>query len=203
MPRQRKITSPSQGGLWGITGGTFDPIHFGHLIMAEAISCSVGSDGMLFVPAAAHPFKSNRKLSGFEHRAEMVRLAIANNPRFRLEEPPPESKYTIDLIDYIRNRYPAADLFLPVGSDIVDEFDDWYKPEEIERSIRIVVAARPGFREKPRTQNLLSGAEWVIIPQYDISSTEIRTRVRTNLSIRYMVPDAVRQYIIEKRLYVE
>jgi nicotinate-nucleotide adenylyltransferase len=203
LPKQRKIINPAQGGLWGIVGGTFDPIHFGHLIMAEAIMHSLKADGMLFVPAAAHPFKSNGALSDWEHRFEMTRLAIENNPRFRLEKPPPELKYTIDLIDYIRSRYPAADLFLPVGSDIVDEFDDWYKPDEIEQSIRIVVAARPGYRAGPRKHNMLSGAEWVMIPQYDLSSTEIRTRVQSNLSIRYMIPDAVRQYIIEKRLYVE
>jgi len=184
-------------------GGTFDPVHLGHLVMAEAVMHSVRSDGMLFVPASAHPFKSDRELSGLDHRSAMVRLAIADNPRFHLEEPPPKSKYTIDLIDYVRNRYPAADLFLPVGSDIVDEFDYWHKHEEIERSIRIVVAGRPGYRTSPRKKNVLAGAEWVMIPQYDLSSTEIRERVRSNLSIRYMVPDAVMQYIIEKRLYVE
>lgn len=184
-------------------GGTFDPIHFGHLVMAEAVMHSVRSDGMLFVPASVHPFKSNHELAGFEHRMEMVRRAIATNPRFHLEEPPPESKYTVDLIDYIRNRYPSADLFLPVGSDIVGEFEEWHKHEEIERTIRIIVAARPGFPEKPAARTSITGAEWVIIPQYDISSTEIRQRVRENLSIRYLVPDAVRAYILEKRLYVE
>ncbi len=184
-------------------GGTFDPIHFGHLIMAESIMHSVGADGMLFVPARGHPFKSDGELSALEHRMEMTRIAIGNNSYFRIEEPPPRSTYTIDLIDYIRHRYPAADLFLPIGSDIVDEFVSWHKYEEIEQSVRIVIAVRPGYRTKASGREVLTGAEWVVIPQYDISSTEIRARVRSNLSIRYMVPDEVLRYIFENKLYAE
>jgi nicotinate-nucleotide adenylyltransferase len=203
LPNRRKITNPAQGGLWGIIGGTFDPVHFGHLVMAEFVMQSVKADGMLFVPARAHPFKPDTKLSPYEHRREMVRIAIESNPRFRLDEAPPNSKYTIDLIDYVRHRYAAAELFLPVGSDIVDEFHDWYKYEEIRQSIRIIIAVRPGYRKNAARARGLSAAEWVGIPQYDISSTQIRKRVSMNLSIKYMVPDTVLGYIRERGLYVE
>jgi len=184
-------------------GGTFDPLHYGHLIMAESVSYSINADGMLFVPARAHPFKSDRQLSDYHNRLEMVRMAIADNDRFRLEEPPEEMRFTIDLIDYLRHRYARAEFFLAVGSDIVDEFERWRKHEEIEHSIRIAVAARPGSQLRPGNGNVLRGAEWVMIPQYDLSSTTIRERVKSRLSVRYMIPDAVWRYIKENKLYVE
>lgn len=183
-------------------GGTFDPLHYGHLVMAETVRHSVKADGMLFVPALEHPFKSDHQLSDYGHRAEMVRMAIADNDRFYLEEPPENTKFTIDLIDYLRHRYPSADFFLAVGSDIVDEFENWRKHDEIEHNIRIVIAARPGSDPRPRDGGVLRGAERVMIPQYDVSSTAIRERVRSHLSIRYLTPDAVIRYIAEKRLYV-
>ena len=182
-------------------GGTFDPIHYGHLIMAESVMHSVDADGMLFIPARTHPFKPHERLSDFGHRAEMVRLAIEDNVRFRLETPPESSHYTIDLIDYLRARCPRAAFFLPVGSDIIEEFHAWHKHEEIERSVRIVIASRPGYRVKASAGDALRGAERIIIPQYDISSTEIRRRVRLNMSIKYMVPDAVAEYIFREGLY--
>lgn len=183
-------------------GGTFDPLHYGHLVMAESVRHSINADGMLFVPARVHPFKHDRQLSDYRHRIEMVGRAIADNDRFRLEEPPEDLQFTIDLIDYLRHRYPSADFFLAVGSDIVDEFEHWRKHEEIEHSIRITIAARPGSQPRPGNGDVLRGAEWIMIPQYDLSSTAIRERVRSRLSIRYMTPDSVRQYIIENNLYV-
>jgi len=182
-------------------GGTFDPIHYGHLIMAESVMHSVNADGMLFVPARGHPFKPHERLSDYDDRAEMVRLAIRGNGRFRLEAPPEGSHYSIDLIDHLRERCPKAAFFLPVGSDIIEEFHAWHKHEDIERSIRIVIAARPGYRVKAGAGDALKGAERVMIPQYDISSTEIRKRVRLRLSIKYMVPDAVVKYISREGLY--
>ncbi len=183
-------------------GGTFDPLHYGHLVMAEALLHSVNADGMLFVPARAHPFKSDRQLTEYDKRLDMVRMAIADNERFLLEEPPEHMKFTIDLIDYLRHRYPKADFLLAVGSDIVDEFENWRKHDEIEHNIRIVIAARPGSQMRPGEGIVLRGAEWVMIPQYDLSSTAIRDRVRSRLSIRYMTPESVRRYISENELYV-
>jgi nicotinate-nucleotide adenylyltransferase len=182
-------------------GGTFDPVHLGHLIMAETVMHSLKAGGMLFVPARLHPFKSKVILENFPERVEMVKLAISDNSRFRVEEPPGQSGYTIDLIDYLQNKYPVAEFFLPVGSDIIDEFDSWYKYEEIQRRIKIVIAARPGFSMKTRNDGVLDGAERIVIPQYDICSREIRKRVKSHMSIRYMVPEAVERYILEKGLY--
>lgn len=184
-------------------GGTFDPVHLGHLILAETVMQSLKADGMMFVPAKSHPFKSKIILGDFPKRVEMVQLAIEGNKRFRLEEPPGHSGYTIDLIEYFESKYPEAQFFLAIGSDIIDEFDSWYKYEEIQQRIKIVVAARPGFRMKTRGDGVLEGAERIVIPQYDISSREIRKRVKNHRSIRYMVPEAVERYIREKELYAE
>ena len=182
-------------------GGTFDPIHLGHLIMAESVIGSAEADGMIFVPAHKHPFKSHIRLSNYPERAEMVKLAIEGNSRFLFEDPPEHSGYTIDLIDYLESKYPKATFFLPIGSDIIDEFPAWYKCDEIERRIRIVIAARPGFVLKKRDDNILAGAERIMIPQIEISSSDIRKRVAMNRTITYLVPDAVRKYIYDKGLY--
>ncbi len=201
MRKSQQINSPSRGGIWGIMGGTFDPIHLGHLIMAESVMSSVEADGIIFVPARIHPFKSKIKLSNYPERVEMVRQAIESNKRFVFENPPENSGYTIDLIDYLESKYPAVKFFLPIGSDIIDEFHAWYKCAEIEQRIKIVIAARPGFVMKKRNDNILGGAERVMIPQYDISSSDIRKRVGLKKSITYLVPEAVEKYIADKGLY--
>ncbi len=203
MPKQGKRNSPAEGGIWGIMGGSFDPVHLGHLIMAESVMHSLHAEGMLFVPARTHPLKSNRATADYADRVAMVEAAVKGNRSFLLEEPPKGPGYTLDLIDYLHSRYPAADFILAVGSDIVDEFTSWYKYEEVEQSIRIVVAARPGYKFPAPGRGILGGAERVIIPQYDISSSDIRQRVQMHLSIRYMVPESVRRIIEARRLYVE
>lgn len=202
MPKsKRKPSSPTDGGNWGIVGGSFDPIHLGHLIMAESIMSSLKADGMIFVPTLSHPLKTNdTDKSSFPDRLAMVEQAIAPNPRFYLQEPPAGPGYTLDLIDYLRNLFPRTRLFLVVGSDIVEEFSSWYENDEIERSIKIIIATRPGF--DPQTNgSILKGAERVMIPQIDISSTNIRRRLARRQSIKYMVPSIVEQFILEKGLY--
>lgn len=163
---------------------------------------SVDANGMVFVPARVHPFKSQVQLANHEERATMVALAIADNVRFLLEAPPDRSGFTIDLVDCLRAKYPSARFFLVIGSDLIDEFAAWHKHEELEQSVPIVIAARPGYRLKNRADEVLRSAERVMIPQYDISSSDIRKRVQSQRSIRYMVPESVAAYIAEKRLYV-
>lgn len=185
-------------------GGTYNPVHLGHLIMAESVLHSYDADGMLFVPARTHPLKSNDEIATpYEDRLAMVRLAIAGNEQFRIEESPEYSAYTIDLIDFLQNKYPAARFFLPIGSDLIDEFHKWHKYAEIEERVQIVIASRPGYQFVSRTDGVLKSAEHVVIPQYDISSRDIRRRLASRMSIRYMVPEAVRDYIAERTLYGE
>ncbi len=200
MGKQEKKIDPSQGGTWGLVGGTFNPIHLGHLVLAESVQHSVKADGMLFIPAHSHPSKPDSQLAPLEDRLDMINLAIRGNPRFKVISPP-ESAYTIDLIEFVRHRYPAASFLLVIGSDILGEFTSWYKPEEIADNIRIIVASRPGYKLDTGS-GILKAAEKVMIPRIDISSSDIRERLQSRLSIKYLVPDTVEDYIRKKRLYV-
>ncbi len=185
-------------------GGTFNPVHNGHLIMAESVMHSVEADGMLFIPARKHPLKpANEIESSYDDRKAMVVMAIDSNPQFRLEDGPEHSGYTIDLIDYLKHKYPHATFFLPIGSDIIDEFHKWYKYDEIEALISIVIAARPGHSDSRRTDGVLKSAEYVIIPQYDVASSTIRERVKNRMSIKYLVPESVELFIYSRGLYGE
>ena len=203
MPSLKRVNNPAQGGLWGIMGGTFNPVHYGHLIMAETVQNSLHADGMLFIPARDHPFKADQELSNYDERCQMLNMAVNSNDRFLIEEPPENMPYTFDLVEYLRGRYPHAELFLVIGSDIIHEFSSWYKHEELEDSIRIVIAARPGFELNAHKNSVaLRSAERIMIPQLDISSSEIRRRVKAGLSIRYLLPDTVEKFIRENSLYV-
>lgn len=183
-------------------GGTFNPVHLGHLIMAESVMYSLQADGMLFIPVRHHPLKSDTTLTGtYEHRLAMLQLALVSNPRFAIEETPEDLVFTIDLIDLLRHKYPSARFFLPLGSDIVAEFHQWHKYNEIEENIAVVVASRPGHQLCKRDDGVLRSAECVMIPQYDISSSDIRSRMRTKRSIKYMVPETVETYIKAHDLY--
>ena len=203
LPNLQRKTDPSQGSTWGILGGSFNPVHVGHLIIAESVLNSIEADGMIFVPARSHPFKTDSYLANYQDRVEMTRLAIAGNNRFRLEEAPAGSKYTIDQIEYLRGKYPTAVFFLVLGSDIVDEFSSWYKYKKIEETLKIIVAARPGYNIEGENRDAIKSAEYVMIPQYDVSSSDIRERIRSGMSIKYMVPGAVENYLAEKRIYAE
>jgi nicotinate-nucleotide adenylyltransferase len=185
-------------------GGTFNPIHIAHLIMAESLMHSLDADGMIFVAARIHPIKQDGSIvSSYDDRIAMIKLAIAGNNRFIQENGPEDSGYTIDLITHLQQQYPAAQFFLPIGSDLINEFDSWYKHDEIEKKIRIIVATRPGYAAKDRKDGVLGDAQRLMIPQFDISSSEIRKRLRAEQSVRYMIPELVEKYIAEKRLYAE
>ena len=184
-------------------GGTFNPVHMGHLVMAESVMHSIKAEGMVFVPARLHPFKGERQINNYKSRLAMVEAAIGSNRRFVLEKPPLDLQYTIDLIEYLRDKYITAEFSLVIGSDIIEEFVGWHKYEEIVQSVRIIIAARPGHRIRTRKDdNTLDGAERIMIPQYDISSSDIRERVRSRRSIKYMVPEAVEEIIYKEGLYV-
>jgi nicotinate-nucleotide adenylyltransferase len=200
----------------GIFGGTFDPPHIGHLIVAQDAALALGLDRILFVPAAQPPHKQERVVSPAGVRAEMLAHAIAGEPRFALERLELEragASYTIDTLRELRERDPATELTLLVGAGQYREFDTWREPEEIRRLARLAVLARdgrpgPGALERqaatglPATTELEPGVLSLAVTRVDISSTAIRRRVAAGLSIRYLVPEAVERFILEQRLYV-
>ena len=193
----------------GLLGGTFDPPHYGHLIATQEVAWRLHLDRVLFLPARQNPLKRGETSSAAEDRCEMVALAIGDDPRFELsrldlDRPPPS--YSADLLRALAS--PERELFFIVGADIVPELPKWREPEEILRLARLVVVNRPGAPE-PDLERLMQSfpaasgrVDCVRIPGVDLSSTEIRQRVRAGAPIRYLTPPAVERYIESRQLYL-
>lgn len=189
----------------GLFGGTFDPIHLGHLIVAEQAREAADLDEVWFIPAASPPHKVGSKITEANHRANMVEQAVADHPSFRLsriELTRSGPSYTVDTVRYLRQSHPEHDFFLIVGGDMVKDLPSWYKIEEILQNVGVVGCVRPGtsLAELPPliSQHLVAVAEQV---QIHLSSTWIREQIIKGNSIRYLVPEAVRKYIEEYKLY--
>lgn len=193
----------------GLMGGTFDPIHFGHLILAEQAWEQLGLDRVLFVTAASPPHKAGIAITDVAHRCEMTRLAVEGNDHFEcssIEIDRPGPSYTIDTIRQILGLYGSgACVYLLVGADEARDFMKWRDPYGIRELADIVVANRPGYPASGTLEALPADFAARVtpleMPGVDISSTDLRERVRTGRSIRYLVPDKVGTYILEKGLY--
>lgn len=209
----------------GIIGGTFDPVHFGHLRTAEEALEELRLDRVLFVPAADPPHKPGRQVLAFEHRWRMLELSIAGNPHFGLsdlERRLPGKSYTVNSLRKLNDEFPGAKLFFLVGLDAFLEINTWFLFTELFRLAEIVILRRPGFREADVEDFLareISG-DYVRDPaggvfrhpemcpvhylrntQLDISSTKIRQIAAQRQSIRYLVPSEVLNYIYESDFY--
>jgi nicotinate-nucleotide adenylyltransferase len=192
----------------GILGGTFDPIHYAHLFIAEEARVRFALDQVLFIPNGLSPFKTNEAVTTAEHRLEMVRLAVQSNSAFavsRIEVDRPGPSYTVDTLRKLKEAHPDAELTFITGADAVADLEQWRDPGEVLRLARIIAVSRPGFPfsevtsrlgEQTRQRiDLLQTAEiW-------LSATELRMRVQAGLSIRYLTPDAVAEYIARHNLY--
>lgn len=199
----------------GIFGGTFDPVHFGHLALAEECLAAANLDELWLVPAASPPHKGGKKISRFDQRKEMLELAIAGNEKFKvepMEADRPGPSFTIDTLQEIHKRKPDDELFLIIGGDSALEFSTWKDPAKIASLATIIVRIRPGFI-MPTEQEFISqlGKELGIHPKVifvsgppylDVSSSLLKERVSNNKSIRYLLPRAVEVYIQQKKLYL-
>jgi nicotinate-nucleotide adenylyltransferase len=197
----------------GIFGGTFDPVHTGHLILAEQCREQGRLDEVWFVPAPRPPHKDEPALTRFEQRVEMLALALAGNPAFRIDELEKERSgpsYTVETLAELHRRHPANEFFLLVGSDTLHDLPHWYEPIRLLELAGLLVMARPNnpvltveqLRAKlhlPDTVSLL--LELVETPQIDITSRDLRRRAAAGRSLRYFLPRAVERYIHEKNLY--
>ncbi len=197
----------------GIIGGTFDPIHYGHLILAEHVRNKVGLDKVVFIPAKIPPHKQGRQITASRNRYEMVELAIASNPMFEasdIEISSDEVSYTIHTLEKLINFYgESTDFYFITGSDTIFEIEQWFEFEKLLKSAGFVVGKRPGFKESPLGShvaylNKKYGARISIvdIPEVDISSTDIKNRIRDQQSIKYLLPEIVEKYIIDNKLYI-
>ncbi len=198
----------------GVLGGTFDPIHLGHLIVAEDLREKLGLKEVLFIPAGRPwlKLKEKKTISAAEHRLAMVRLAIASNPYFKvsaMEIDRPGLSYSIDTVEELKAKLGApAEIYFIVGPDDLAELPQWKDPARLVELCQVVGIGRPGYAraDLPALESSIPGVSQRImladVLQIDLSSTEIRRRVARGLSIRYLVPEAVEKYIAEHRLYV-
>lgn len=196
----------------GIFGGTFDPIHTGHLILAEQCRDQAGLDEIWFLPSYHPPHKAAAAITRFEQRCDMIELATAGNLAFRVErierELPPPS-YTSETLAELRRRHPGHSYYLLMGSDQLPDLPLWHEPEKIIERAELVVVPRPGIllwtAERLATA-LRIPAEAVRMrlaacPMIEIASRELRRSLADGLSVRYLVPRAVEEYIRQRNLY--
>lgn len=195
----------------GVLGGTFDPVHLGHLIIAEEVRLGLRLDRVIFIPAGQPRLRADEYLTPAADRLRMVQLATDDNPHFQVCDTETQRSgptYTVETLDELgRNLGPEASLYFIVGEDILSQFHRWKDPERVLESCTLVVVSRSG-------QGTCAWPEWfensdlandkvirVDIPMVDISGTEIRRRAGHGESVRYLVPDAVAEYIRERNLY--
>ena len=186
----------------GILGGTFDPIHNGHVLLARAVLEQLPLDRVLFVPAADPPHKSALVASA-AHRFEMVRLALEGldgleASRAELDREGPS--YTVETLRHFRSQYCDSDLYLIIGADNVAELPTWYDPETIV-ALATVVSGSRDQRSLPLDAKFGSRIQRLPTPTYDISSTDIRQRLLQGRPVRYLVPEAVERYLTTHGLY--
>ena len=197
----------------GILGGTFDPPHLGHLLIAETARVALGLESVLFVPAGEPWLKSGQRITPAAHRLRMVQIATADNPDFCVSDCEVRrsgASYTVDTLRELRGAYwSETELYFIVGSDVLDQFHRWKEPDAILDLCRLAVIERPGgpadgiavLSERFPDQVSSGAVVSVAGPRVDFSASELRRILAAGLSTRYQIPDAVAAYISEYGLY--
>lgn len=196
----------------GLMGGTFNPIHYGHLLIAENAYEQFGLDEVIFMPTGSSPHKDDRQILDAKERLKMVQLAIADNPHFSCSDYEILKEgvcYTYLTLQQLKNTLPDCDLFFIMGADSLAYFESWRCPDEISRSSTILAAVRDGLNIEelqPIKKHLLeeygTQIEFINTPNFSVSSEIIRHRIKKRHSIRYLVPDVVEAYIKQHKLYL-
>ncbi len=193
----------------GIMGGTFDPIHYGHLVTAEEALAQFDLERVVFMPTGRPVAKSHQRVTSAEERFLMTVIATAPNRDFevsRLEIDRPGATYTVDTLEDLHREHPDAELFFITGADAVWEILTWKEPERVASLCRFIAATRPGydlsrFMESRNGRLVEEKVEFMEVPALAISSTDIRRRVADRRPIRYLVPEAVAAYVHKRHLY--
>lgn len=195
---------------YGIFGGSFNPIHYGHLMICEYIKDEMGLDKVIFIPTGNPPHK-DLEVSA-KDRYEMVRLAISPNPDFEIsdiETTRVKMSYTVDTIRELKKIYREEKLYFLIGLDSIFQFKTWMKIGDLSKEIEFVVALRPGYINKEEInreidflrENFGTKVNLINTPLYEISSTDLRDRIREGKSLRYLIPKKVLDYIEESGFY--
>jgi len=197
-------------------GGTFNPVHFGHLAAADEALSGFSLERIVFMPAGIPPHKESRDIASSEDRLLMTVIATASNEAFEVSRYETEKKtpsYTVETMEYYANRYPDAEIFFITGIDAVLEISTWHEPDGIFKYGKMIAVTRPGYPLDDRkdiagyqtTRDLASRDSKIFImrvPGVDVSGTEIRSRVRDRQPVRYLLPERVFEYIKERKLYI-
>ncbi|MBZ2404602.1 nicotinate-nucleotide adenylyltransferase [Liquorilactobacillus hordei] len=185
----------------GILGGTFNPPHMGHLIIADQVANQLDLDKMFFMPDSLPPHIDYKDAIAADKRRMMVELSISGNPLFNLETAELERggvSYTFDTIIELKRRHPDYEYYFIIGGDMVDYLPKWYRIDELVKLVHFVGVARAGFPKESQYPVM-----WVDVPLIEISSTQIRWNIQHKCSIKYLVPENVENYIKEEGLYLE
>ncbi|MDG1897371.1 MAG: nicotinate-nucleotide adenylyltransferase [Fuerstiella sp.] len=195
----------------GILGGTFDPVHYGHLVLAETCRLKLSLDQVRLIPAGTPPHKTDIKITDGHARADMLQLAVSGYPEFvvdRREIRREGKSFTVNTLTELKNDFADAELFFLMGADSLRDIPTWKDPEGIAQLATIVTVNRPGLPPPSSSQvidwvgeNLARKVQLVTMPGTDISATELRCRVRDGDGLRFLVPRAVETYIDEHQIY--
>ena len=191
----------------GILGGTFNPVHIGHLILAEEAREKLGLDKIIFVPTALPPHKDNLNIAPAKDRLKMLRLAVASNKFFAVSDIEIKrggKSYTIDTVKELKKKYPQDSFYFIIGSDLCTYFDGWKDIDQITKAVTFVVATRPGYPLEDIGAYVAMqqvGVKSLAIRAVDVSGFEVRQCVAQNKSFGYLVTDKVFDYIKKRKLY--
>ena len=183
----------------GILGGTFNPPHLGHLMIADQVQSQLGLDQVLFMPDSIPPHVAHKDAIDARHRLKMLHLCVDDNPKFGIENYEVKRggvSYSIDTMKALTQQHPENQYYFIIGGDMVEYLPKWREIDELVKLVQYVGVGRPGFHKRSQYPIL-----WVDVPETEISSTLIRQKIKNGCSIKYLVPDAVEQYINEENLY--
>ncbi|MDD5465420.1 MAG: nicotinate-nucleotide adenylyltransferase [Candidatus Omnitrophica bacterium] len=184
----------------GILGGTFNPVHLGHLILAEEVREKLALDKIIFIPTALPPHKDNVDIAPAADRLKMLELAIKGNKFFAvsdIEIRRPGRSYTIDTLKELKNKFTRDEIYFIIGSDLLKYLNEWKDLSEIIKMVKFIAATRPGYP----LQQLPPYIQTLAIRAVDVSGFEVRQCIQENKSFRYLVPDKVFDYINKRKLY--
>ena len=197
----------------GIMGGSFNPVHTGHLLLAQSAWHTYGLNRVIFMPVKENPFKAAASMAGDDDRYEMLKLATAGDPMFEVSDMELKREgitYTIDTLRELQGLYPEAEFYFITGGDIVFELPRWKEAATLLKEAVFITACRPGYSERRMKKSIAALQKHyearilkLITPEMEISSTNIRARVKRGEPIRYLVPTLVADYISKKGLYLE
>ncbi len=207
QPQNKPPKGPEEGGRWAILGGVFDPVHSGHLTLAEDFLRTGRFDGILFVPSYNPPHKRFEAQASYEDRVNMLRLALEDHSQFVISLAESEMDapgYTLNVVRWLKKRFPEAAFSFIMGADNIRDMKNWHQPEKIFEELPVLAGARPGY-ERPHSDEFPGDRiEFIPTSKVDVSATMIRERISEGMGpkeLAQFLPEKVADYIVKRKLY--